>query len=242
MISPFFGELMGTFVLIVLGLGTSGGVLLRDMKSENAGWLAVTAGWGFAVFCGVVTAIACGSPGAHLNPAVTIAVAIKTGSASQVPAFLLAQFLGAAAGAFVIWLTFMPHWKVTEDPTRKLAVFCTIPAIRNPFWNMIAEMVPTLILLLVVGCIGAHSVASVGPAPGLAPYLVGILVWAIGLGLGGSTGYAINPARDLAPRLMHTLLPIPGKGPSDWSYAWVPLVGPLLGAVIAGLFLRFTGI
>ncbi len=242
MISPFFGEFMGTLVVILLGEGTNAGVLLARSKAQHAGWVAITAGWGFAVFCGVVTAIACGSPGAHLSPAVTIAVAIKTGDFTHVVSFLAAQFLGAFLGATLVWLFYMPHWELTEDASLKLAVFATGPAVRSPVWNLFSEAVATALLLLVIGCIGAKTFAPAGPAPGLAPFLVGILVWAVGLGLGGTTGYALNPARDLGPRLAHALLPIAGKGPSDWSYAWIPVAGPLLGAIATGLFLRLSGI
>jgi glycerol uptake facilitator protein len=242
MISPFFGEFMGTLVVILLGEGTNASILLKQSKAENAGWLAITAGWGFAVFCGVITAIACGSPGAHLNPAVTIAVAIKTGDFTHVASFIVAQLLGAFTGATLVWLFYMPHWKATEDPSLKLAIFATGPAIRKPGWNLLSEILATAILLLVIGCIGAKTFAPAGPAPGLAPYLVGILVWAIGLGLGGTTGYAINPARDLGPRLAHALLPIAGKGSSDWGYAWIPVAGPILGAILTGLFLKLSGI
>ena len=256
MLTPFFGEFMGTLVLILLGEGVNAATTLKRSYAEAAGWMVVTAGWGFAVFCGVVTAIACGSPGAHLNPAVTLAVAIKTGDFSHVLSFIAAQLLGAFAGATLVWLFYFPHWGITEDPAAKRGVFCTGPAIHAPFWNLLSEVVGTAVLLLVIGCIGANETACPsstcafllagcgvqGPAPGLAPYLVGILVWSIGLSLGGATGYAINPARDFAPRLAHFLLPIAGKGDSGWSYAWVPVIGPILGAVAAGLFLRYTGI
>jgi glycerol uptake facilitator protein len=242
MLTPFFGEFMGTLVIILLGEGTNAAVSLKRSKAENAGWMVIAAGWGFAVFCGVVTAIACGSPGAHLNPAVTVAVAIKTGDYSQVPTFFAAQFLGAFVGAILVWLFYKDHFAITEDQGTKLGVFCTAPAIRNPLSNLFSEIIGTAVLLLVIGCIGAKTFAPAGPAPGLAPYLVGILVWAIGLGLGGTTGYAINPARDLGPRIAHAILPIPGKGGSDWSYAWIPVVGPVVGAILIGLFLRLTGI
>lgn len=242
MITPFFGEFMGTLVLILLGEGVNAGVLLRRSKAEGAGWVAITAGWGFAVFCGVITAIACGSPEAHLNPAVTIAVALKTGDASHLLPFILAQTLGAFCGATLVWVFYMPHWRVTEDPELKLAIFATGPAIRAPFWNLLCEIIATAVLLLVIGSISAKTFAPAGPAPGLAPYLVGILVWAIGLSLGGTTGYAINPARDLGPRIAHALLPIAGKGHSDWGYAWVPILGPSIGAILIGLFLRYSGI
>ena len=240
--SPFFGEFIGTFVLILLGEGANAAVSLKGSKAQNSGWIVIAAGWGFAVFCGVVTATACGSPGAHLNPAVTIAVAIKTGDFSHMLSFFAAQFLGAFAGATLVWLFYKDHFAIEQDSSTKLGVFSTGPAIRNPLSNLFSEIIGTAVLLLVIGCIGAKTFAPAGPAPGLAPYLVGILVWSIGLSLGGTTGYAINPARDLGPRLAHALLPIPGKGSSDWSYAWIPVVGPILGAIAIGLFLRFTGI
>jgi glycerol uptake facilitator protein len=218
LLTPFFGEFMGTLVIILMGQGANAAVLLKRSKAEGSGWIAITAGWAFAVFSGIVTAIACGSPGAHLNPAVTVAVAIKTGSYTQVLPFVTAQLLGAFCGAVLVYLFYQPHFALTE------------------------EALETAVLLLVIGAIGAKTFAPAGPAPGLAPYLVGMLVWGIGLSLGGTTGYAINPARDLAPRLAHWLLPIAGKGSSDWGYAWVPVVGPLLGAVAVGWFLRLAGI
>ena len=242
MLSPFFGEFLGTTIVIFLGDGVVASVLLQRSKAENAGWIVVTAGWAFAVFCGVLTATACGSPGAHLNPAVTIAVAIRTGDYHQVAPFLLAQMLGAIAGAVLVWLFFWSHWAVTEDKSAKLGVFCTAPAIRNLPANLFCEASATAVLLLVIGAIGSKLLASAGPAPGLAPYLVGITVWGIGLSLGATTGYAINPARDLGPRIAHALLPIAGKGSSDWGYAPVPVLGPILGAIAMGLFLRLTGI
>lgn len=242
MLSPFFGELVGTLVLIFLGNGVVAGASLRQSKAENAGWMVVTAGWAFAVFCGVLTATACGSPGAHLNPAVTIAVAIRTHDYHQVAPFLLAQMLGAFAGATLVWLFYLPHWAATEDQSAKLGSFCTAPAIRSIPSNLFCEASATAVLLLVIGSIGSKLLASAGPAPGLAPYLVGITVWAVGLSLGATTGYAINPARDLGPRLAHALLPVAGKGSSDWGYAAVPVLGPVLGAIFMGIFLRLTGI
>ena len=211
-------------------------------KAENAGWIVIATGWAFAVFCGVVVAIACGSPGAHLNPAVTLAVAIRTGDYSHVGSFMLAQMLGGFSGAALNWLMYLPHWRLTEDPETKLAVFATGPAVRMPLANLLSETIATFILLLVIGAIGAKTFAPAGPAPGLAPYLVAITVWSIGLSLGGTTGYAINPARDLGPRIAHALLPIAGKGSSDWSYAPIPVFGPLLGALLAGIFLRVFGL
>lgn len=242
MLSPNFGEFMGTLVLVFLGDGVVAGVLLKKSKSENSGWIVITAGWAFAVFCGVVTAVACGSPSADINPAVTAAAAIHTGNYGKLFPFLTAQMLGGIAGAVLVWLFYFPHWEVTEDPRAKLAVFCTNPAIRKPVWNLFSEAMATAILLLSIGAIGSKTFAAAGPAPGLAPYLVAIIVWGVGLSLGGTTGYAINPARDLGPRIAHRILPIPGKGPSDWGYAGVPVLGPLLGAVLIGLFLRLAGI
>ena len=242
MLSPFFGEFLGTLVLVFLGDGVVAAVSLRQSKAENAGWIVVTAGWAFAVFCGVLIATACGSPGAHLNPAVTIAVAIRTGDYHQLAPFLLAQMLGAICGAVLVWLFYLPHWAGTEDKAAKLGVFCTAPAIRNLPANLFCEASATAVLLLVIGSIGSKLLASAGPAPGRAPYLVGITGWGVGLSLGATTGYAINPARDLGPRLAHALLPIAGKGSSDWGYAAVPVLGPILGAIARGLFLRFTGV
>lgn len=242
MLTPFFGEFLGTLVVILLGDGVVAGVLLKQSKAENSGWIVITAGWAFAVLCGVLTATACGSPGAHLNPAVTVAVAIRTGDYSHVVPFLCAQMLGAMVGATLVWLFYLPHFSVTDDKALKLGVFCTAPAIRKPLANLFSEVIATMVLLLVIGAIGSKLLAAAGPAPGLAPYLVAMLVWGIGLSLGGTTGYAINPARDLGPRIAHALLPIAGKGTSDWGYAAVPVLGPLLGAVLMGLFLRLTGI
>jgi glycerol uptake facilitator protein len=242
LLSPFFGEFAGTLVVILMGEGVNAAVTLKQSKAEAAGWMVIATGWGFAVFCGVVTAIACGSPGAHLNPAVTVAIAVKTGDFTQLVPFILAQFLGAMAGATLVWLFYFPHWKLTEDPAAKLGVFCTAPAIRSPFWNLLSEIIATAVLIIVIGALGAKSFAAAGPAPGLAPYLVAILVWGIGLSLGGTTGYAINPARDLGPRIAHAILPIAGKGGSDWGYAPIPVLGPIIGAALAGLFLRMTGI
>jgi glycerol uptake facilitator protein len=241
LLTPAFGEFLGTLVVILMGEGTNAAVLLKRSKAENSGWIVITAGWAFAVFSGIVTATACGSPGAHLNPAVTLAVAIRTGDFSQVLPFLAAQLLGAFCGAVLVFLFYQPHFALTDDAGLKLGVFATGPAIRNPLSNLFCEVVATAVLILVVGCIGAKTFAAAGPAPGLAPYLVAMLVWGLGLSLGGTTGYAINPARDLGPRIAHALLPIAGKG-SDWGYAWIPVVGPLRGAAGVGLFLRLAGL
>lgn len=242
MASPVFGEFAGTTVLVLMGDGVVGGVLLKGSKAANAGWMVITAGWAFAVFVGVITAVACGSPSADLNPAVTLAAAIHSGNYSHIVPFALAQTIGALFGATLVWLFYYPHWSITENPPSKLAVFCTAPAIRSRFWNFFCEALATAVLLLAIAAIGSKTFAAAGPAPGLAPYLVAIVVWGIGLSLGGTTGYAINPARDLGPRIAHFILPVAGKGGSDWGYALVPVLGPLVGAIVIGVCLRFSGI
>jgi len=242
MLAKCFGEFMGTLVLILLGDGVVAGVLLKRSKAEGAGWMVITTGWAFAVMAGVFTAIACGSSDAHLNPAVTMGFAVSSGQFAKLAPYIVAQMAGAFAGATLVWLHFLPHWKETPDQGLKLAVFCTAPAIRRFGANLISEVIGTFVLVFVVGAIFSKAVAASGPAAGLGPYLVGALVWGIGLSLGGTTGYAINPARDLGPRLAHAALPIAGKGPSDWGYAIVPVLGPLLGGGLAGILLRAMGI
>ncbi len=242
MLAKCFGEFMGTLVLILLGDGVVAGVLLKRSKAEGAGWMVITAGWAFAVMAGVFTAIACGSSDAHLNPAVTMGFAVSSGQFAKLAPYIVAQMAGAFAGATLVWLHFLPHWKETPDQGLKLAVFCTAPAIRRFGANLVSEVIGTVVLVFVVGAIFSKAVAASGPAAGLGPYLVGALVWGIGLSLGGTTGYAINPARDLGPRLAHAALPIAGKGPSDWGYAIVPILGPLLGGGLAGMLLRAIGI
>lgn len=238
MTSPFLGEFMGTMVLILLGDGVVAGVLLKRSKAEGSGWLVITTGWALAVMAGVFTAIACGSTDAHLNPAVTLGFGVRAGSFSQFAPYLLAQMLGAFAGAVIVWVHYLPHWKETPDAAAKRACFCTAPAIRSVISNLLSEIIGTFVLVFVVGAIFSKSVAGSGPAAGLGPHLVGSLVWGIGLSLGGTTGYAINPARDFGPRVAHAILPVAGKGDSDWSYAAIPIVGPLLGGALAGWLLR----
>lgn len=242
MSSPWLGEFLGTFILILLGDGVVAAVLLKRSKAENGGWMVITAGWALAVMCGVFVAIACGSSDAHLNPAVTLGFAVKTGAYGKFLPYLSAQLLGAIIGAAAVWLHYLPHWKETPDAAAKLGIFCTIPAIRNTVANLLSEIIGTFVLVFVVGAIFSKSVSANGPAAGLGPYLVGSLVWGIGLSLGGTTGYAINPARDFGPRLAHAILPIEGKGGSDWSYAPIPIVGPLLGGALAGWLLKFLAI
>ena len=238
MASPLFGEFMGTMILILLGDGVVAGVLLKRSKAEGAGWMVITAGWAFAVMSGVFVAIACGSADAHINPAVTLGFAISSGSFEKLGPYLVSQMLGAFVGAALVWLHYLPHWKGTADKGLKLACFCTGPAIRNAFWNLVSEIVATFVLVFVVNAIFWKTVGGTGLAAGLGPYLVGSLVWGIGLSLGGTTGYAINPARDLGPRLAHAVLPIAEKGSSDWNYAAIPVIGPLLGGALAGLLIR----
>jgi glycerol uptake facilitator protein len=239
--SAAFGEFLGTFVLVLLGDGIVAGVLLKGSKAENAGWLAITAGWAFAVMAGVFTAIAAGSPDAHINPAVTLGFALSSGDFSKFPVYAIAQTAGAFLGAVAVWIHYLPHWQPTQDPNFKLGTFCTMPAIRQPVANFLSEAIGTFLLVLVVAAIFSHRVAASGPAGGVGPYLVGSLVWGIGLSLGGTTGYAINPARDFGPRLAHAVLPIPGKRDSDWGYAPIPIVGPLVGGAVAGLLAKAAG-
>jgi glycerol uptake facilitator protein len=237
MTSPILGEFLGTMILILLGDGVVAGVLLKRSKAEGGGWLVITAGWAFAVMAGVFTAVACGSSDAHLNPAVTLGFAVRAGSFGKCIPYIMAQLLGAAAGAALVWLHYLPHWKETPDAATKLACFCTAPAIRRMAANLISEIIGTATLVFVVGAIFSKAIAANGPGA-LGPYLVGSLVWGIGLSLGGTTGYAINPARDLGPRLAHALLPVAGKGDSDWGYAPIPVIGPLAGGALAGWLLR----
>jgi glycerol uptake facilitator protein len=242
MTSPLAGEFLGTMILVLLGDGVVAGVLLKRSKAEGTGWMVITAGWAFAVMAGVFTAIACGSNDADLNPAVTIGFAVRSGNFAKFAPYLVVQMLGAIVGAALVWLHYLPHWKETPDVATKLGCFCTAPAIRNTMTNLLSEIIATFVLVFVVGAIFSARVSAAGPAAGLGPYLVGSLVWGIGMSLGGTTGYAINPARDLGPRIAHAILPIAGKGGSDWGYAPIPVIGPLLGGVLAGVLLRLLTI
>jgi glycerol uptake facilitator protein len=232
-----FGEFLGTMVLILLGNGVVAGVLLKTSKADGAGWMVITTGWGLAVMAGVFTSVACGGEG-HLNPAVTLGAAIATGDFSKLGPYIAAQMAGAIVGAFLVWLHYLPHWKETPDADLKRACFCTSPAIWSPMSNLMSEVIGTFVLVLVAGAIFSKTVSATGLAAGLGPYLVGSLVWGIGLSLGATTGYAINPARDLGPRIAHALLPIANKEGSAWSYAPIPIVGPLLGGSLAALLVR----
>jgi len=239
----FLGELLGTMMLIILGDGVVAGVLLNKSKAQNSGWIVITTGWAFAVMVGVFTAQAFGSAGAHINPAVTVAFLITGGvTADQLPLYWGGQFLGAFLGGVLVWLQYLPHWAETESQGFKLAVFCTGPAIRNVGTNLVSEIIGTAVLVLGVAAIFqvATPVTGISIATGVGPFLVAALVWGIGLSLGGPTGYAINPARDLGPRIAHAVLPIAGKGNSDWAYSWIPVVGPLVGGAVAGVLLAFV--
>ena len=236
----FLGEVIGTMFLILLGDGVVANVLLAKSKGQNSGWIVITTAWAMAVFVGVYTSVAVGG-NAHLNPAVTFGLAISGAVAwTDVPVYFAGEFIGAALGAILVWLSYLPHWAETQDQGLKLAVFSTGPAIRNTTANLVCEIIGTFALMFGVFLItgaqmvsgGAVSTISLG-ALGALP--VALLVWVIGLSLGGPTGYAINPARDLGPRIMHALLPIAGKGDSDWGYSWIPVVGPIIGAAIAAL-------
>lgn len=236
--TPFTAELIGTMLLILLGNGVVANVVLKDTKGNNSGWIVITTAWALAVFVGVT--VAGPASGAHLNPAVTIGLAVAGKfSWDLVPTYIAAQMLGGMLGAFLVWLFNKDHFAITEDEGAKLACFSTGPAIRNTFSNLISEIIGTFVLVFVIFhfsdpsiSLNADPTAKVGlGSVGALP--VTLLVWAIGLSLGGTTGYAINPARDLAPRIMHAILPV--KGSSDWGYAWIPIAGPILGAVIAAV-------
>jgi glycerol uptake facilitator protein len=230
-LSIFGAEAIGTALLILLGDGVVAAVLLSKSKAENSGWIVITWGWAMGVLVGV---FAVGQfSGAHLNPAVTFGFAVIGNTAwGDVPKYLLGEFTGAMIGATLVWLSYLSHWRETEDPGLKLAVFCTAPAIRNTAHNIITEIVGTFVLVFGVLAFFADKATK---ATGLGGLLVGLIVLAIGLSLGGPTGYAINPARDLGPRIMHAILPIAGKGGSDWGYAWIPVVGPLIGGALGAL-------
>lgn len=232
--SAFLGELIGTMILIVFGGGVVGGVVLKKSKAENSGWIVITMGWGLAV---AMAAYAVGQfSGAHLNPAVTIGLAaIGSFPWSDVPTYIIAQMIGAFIGAVIVYLHYLPHWKATDDQGAKLGVFSTDPAIKNPAANLLSEVIGTFILLLGLLALGANKFAE-----GMNPFIVGFLIVAIGLSLGGTTGYAINPARDLGPRIAHFILPIPGKGSSNWGYSWIPVVGPIIGGTYGALFYKWA--
>jgi glycerol uptake facilitator protein len=229
-VTAFIGEFIGTAILVLLGEGVCANVVLKNTKGANSGWIVITMGWGMAVFVAVFSVAA--MSGAHINPAVTLGLAISGKFAwAQVPMYIIAQMLGGGFGAFWVWLTYKDHFAITDDQNTKLGIFCTGPEIRNYVSNFTSEVIGTVVLVF---CVLLMAEPDVGLGA-LNALPVGFLVLAIGLSLGGTTGYAINPARDLAPRIMHTLLPIPNKRDADWSYAWVPVLGPLTGGAIAAV-------
>ena len=243
-------EFVGTLLLILLGDGVVANVVLRRTKGQDSGWIVITIGWGVAV---AIAVYAVGRiSGAHINPAVTLGLAaIGSFPWADVPGYILAQMLGAFAGAVLVWLVYLPHWPLTAEPPAKLAVFATGPAVRNVPANLLCEVVGTAVLLFGILAIAANAQDLARPGDvdlsfvfsrGLQPLLVGVLVLGIGLSLGGPTGYAINPARDLGPRLAHAVLPIKGKGPSDWEYAWIPVAGPVFGGILGAVAYAFVGL
>ncbi|CAK6478787.1 MIP/aquaporin family protein [Peribacillus castrilensis] len=227
--TPFWGEVLGTMILVLFGAGIGAGSSLKGSYAKDAGWIVITIAWGLAVTMGV---FAVGSiSGAHLNPAVTVGFAIIGEFPwSDVPGYIVAQMIGAILGATLVFLHYLPHWKATDDPGAKLGVFATSPAIPHTFSNLLSEMIGTFILILGLLFIGANDFTE-----GLNPFAVGLLIVVIGMSLGGTTGYAINPARDLGPRIAHFLLPIPGKGNSNWGYSWIPVVGPIVGGSLGAV-------
>lgn len=225
----FIGELIGTFLLVLLGCGVNAGVNLNKSNSHNSGWIVITMGWAFAVTIGVYASGFLSA--AHLNPAVTIAFAVNGSFAwGEVVPYIAGQMVGAILGAVTVWLAYHEQFEATEDEGAILGTFSTGPQVPNTVWNLVTEIIGTAVLVIGVMALGANQLAD-----GLNPILVGAIVAAVGLSLGGPTGYAINPARDLGPRIAHAFLPISGKGDSNWSYAWIPIVGPIIGAVIAAL-------
>lgn len=232
--SIFMAELLGTMILILFGSGVVAGVVLNKSKAQNSGWIVITTAWAIGV--AIPAFIFGGISGAHLNPALTIALAIiGQFSWAQVPVYIVAQFLGAMIGATLVWLAYLPHWAETDDKGAKLGVFSTGPAIRNLPANFLTEVIATFILVFVVLSIGVPKSAD-----GLSPLVVGLLILALGLAYGGPTGYALNPARDLGPRIMHALLPIAGKGDSDWNYSWVPVFAPIVGGILGALLFNMV--
>lgn len=233
--SPFLGEFIGTMLLIIMGDGVVANVVLNKTKGNNSGWIVITFGWAMAVFLGVYASNSLGG-GGHLNPAVTIAMAAFNPDfdSSLMPTYIAAQFAGAITGAIIVWLAYKQHFDATDDKDGKLAVFCNAPAIRNPIFNMITEIIGTFVLVL-----GAMAMSKPTDALGTLNALpVALLILGIGLSLGGPTGYAINPARDLGPRIAHFILPIKNKRDSDWGYSWIPVVGPIIGALIAAYLFK----
>jgi glycerol uptake facilitator protein len=248
--SVYLAEMIGTMILVTLGDGVVANVVLKKSKGLESGWIVVATGWGLAVALAVYSVGRVS--GAHINPAITLSLAlIGSFPWSQVPGYIAAQLVGGFFGGVIVWLCYLPHWAETEDKAAKLGVFSTIPAIRDIRGNILAEVIGTAVLVFCVLAIGANAQGltqpgeidlSVAFSNGLQPFLVGLLVWGIGLSLGGPTGYAINPARDLGPRLAHAMLPIAGKGRSDWAYSWIPVLAPVVGGALGAFLFRAAGL
>ncbi|HEX5150002.1 MAG TPA: MIP/aquaporin family protein [Parafilimonas sp.] len=231
--TAFTGEIVGTAILMILGDGVVANVLLNKTNGFNSGWIVITTGWAMAVFTAVF--ISAPSSGAHLNPAVTIALACADKfSWSLVPQYILAQMLGAMLGSFIVWIAYKQHFDSTENAGTKLAVFCTGPAIRNPLYNLTTEIIGTFVFIIAV----LHIISPADALGSISALPVAFVVFGVGLSLGGPTGYAINPARDLGPRIMHAILPIKNKGGSDWQHSWIPVMGPIIGGVLAAFLLK----
>jgi glycerol uptake facilitator protein len=232
--SHLLAEFLGTMILIILGDGVVANCVLNKSKGQNGGWIVITSGWAMAV--AIPAFIFGGISGAHFNPALTIALAaVGKFPWSEVPGYIIAQVLGGIVGGIIVWLTYLPHWAETEDKAGKLAVFCTGPAIRSFPSNFLTEVIATFVLVFAILGIGTVKVAA-----GITPIVVGGLIWGLGLSLGGPTGYAMNPARDLGPRIAHAILPIVGKGDSDWEYSWVPILGPIVGGLLAAIIFKLV--
>jgi glycerol uptake facilitator protein len=233
--SPMLGEFMGTMVLVIIGNGVIADVVLKRSKAEGGGWMVISTGWGFAAMAGIFTAMACGSHDANINPAVTLALAFVTHNFSKLLPYIAAQTLGAFVGSVIVWLHFLPHWALTPEPMHKLSCFCSHPAIPNKAANLICELVATTLLVFVGACI----VTRPNLPPGLAPFLIAGLVWGLILALAGTTGSSMNPARDLGSRIAHAVLPIAGKGGSDWGYAPISVLGTFGGGLLGALAIHF---
>ncbi|GMB02079.1 MIP/aquaporin family protein [Pelosinus sp. IPA-1] len=241
MATPYLGEFLGVATLIILGDGVVANSLLKGSKAENAGWFNIITGWMVGVLVGVFVAIACGAPQADINPAVTFAKLLNgVYTSSEAIMIMISQVGGGFVGGVIVWIYFRGHWEISDDQGAKLAVFCTGPAIRNYSQNLICEIIGTIILVFAIFAMFSKAVGSM--SPGFGPYMVAVLVWGIGASLGGTTGYAINPARDLGPRIAHAFCPIAGKGSSDWAYSWVPVVGPFIGGGVAFALAKAIGI
>lgn len=239
-----FGEFFGTMILLTFGCGVVANVLLKDSKGNGGGWIVIATGWALGVLLGIFGAVATGAPQADLNPAVTMfKMFLGVYTVPQGIATMFAELAGGIAGATLCWLSYLPHWEPTEDKGAKLGIFATGPAIRSLMSNLLCEVIATAFLLIGIFTIFSKDVTgTVGYGVGVGPYMVAMLIWALGLSLGGPTGYALNPARDLGPRIAHAILPIAGKGSSDWGYAWVPVVGPMIGSALAFVICKAAGI